>query len=369
MRFRRKTKLFPGVYLNFSKSGISTTIGVPGASINFGKQGAYLNTGIPGTGIYNRQRIGGGTTQEKHIPLSDTDIPTESYLNEEIGAIKTENAEATTTEGLKELKKTLLDCYQERNDLKKEIANAQSKLTIATILLIFTSVLIFGFFIKWFKQNRKEKKEFLEDLKSQLENCFINIDIDAEEQIDKKYLNLLDTYRILITCEKIWDITSSVAIDQRTTRSAAGIAVTRRLIKFGFGNIDIIKSKYDALHFENANGGDIYIYPAFIAIVDAVKKFGLIDIRELDFKFQGQRFVESDKVPKDAFVVGNTWAKVNKNGSPDKRFKDNYQIPICQYGDISLSSKTGLNEAYSISSFDKSDKFSNAMIDYQKIVK
>lgn len=53
MRFRRKAKLFPGVYLNFSKSGISTTIGVPGASINLGKQGTYLNTGIPGTGLYD----------------------------------------------------------------------------------------------------------------------------------------------------------------------------------------------------------------------------------------------------------------------------------------------------------------------------
>jgi len=28
MGFRRRAKLFPGVYLNFSKNGISTTIGV-----------------------------------------------------------------------------------------------------------------------------------------------------------------------------------------------------------------------------------------------------------------------------------------------------------------------------------------------------
>lgn len=369
MRFRRKTKLFPGVYLNFSKSGISTTIGVPGASINFGKQGAYLNTGIPGTGIYNRQRIGGGQTHEKHVPVSDKEVPTESYSNDEIGAIKTDNAETTTTEGLQELKTTLLDCYEERNDLKKEIAKAKSKLIVATVIMGFSYILIFGFIIKWFKENTKDKRDYLEDIKHQLENCFINIDIDAEDQIDKKYFDLLETYKTLITCEKIWDITASVAIDQRATRSAAGTAVTRRLVKFGFGNIDIIKSKYEALHFENANGGDIYIYPAFIIIVDSFKKFGLVDIRELDFNFHGQRFIESEKVPKDAIVVGNTWAKVNKNGSPDKRFKENYQIPICQYGDINLTSKTGLNEAYSLSSFDKAEKFANSMIEYQKMIK
>src|SRR5690606_39308372 len=59
MRFRRRVKLFPGVRLNFSLSGISTTIGVPGLSVNIGKRGTYLNTGIPGTGLYSRQKIGG----------------------------------------------------------------------------------------------------------------------------------------------------------------------------------------------------------------------------------------------------------------------------------------------------------------------
>ena len=368
MRFRRRAKLFPGVYLNFSKTGISTTIGVPGASVNFNKQGAFLNTGIPGTGIYDRQKIGGGKNTQ-NIPVADTNTPIESYSTGQIGVIRTEQAEATTTEGLQELKKTLLDCYQERNDLKKEIGKAKSKLTLATVLLVFSYILIFGLFIKWFKENRKDKKEFLEDLKKQLENCFINIDIDADDQIDTQYLGLLETYKNLLTSELIWDITSSVSVDKRATRSAAANEVTRRAVKFDFGNIDIIKSKYDALHFENANGGDIYIYPAFVAIVDAQKKFGLVDIRELDFNFHGQRFIEEVKVPKDATVVDHTWAKVNKNGSPDKRFKVNYQIPICLYGDIKLTSTTGLNEAYSISNFDKSEKFAVAMTEYQKMIK
>lgn len=368
MRFRRRTKLFPGVYLNFSKTGISTTIGVPGASVNFNKQGAFLNTGIPGTGIYDRQKIGGGK-KTQNIPVADTNTPIESYSTEQIGVIRTEQAEATTTEGLQELKKTLLDCYQERNDLKKEIGKAKSKLTFTTVLLVSSYILIFGLFIKWFNENRKDKKEFLMDLEKQLENCFVNLDIDADIQIDSKYLGLLETYKNLLTSELIWDITSSVSVDQRATRSAAAAAVTRRAVKFDFGNIDIIKSKYDALHFENANGGDIYIYPAFVAIVDAQKKFGLVDIRELDFNFHGQRFIEEEKVPKDATVVDHTWVKVNKNGSPDKRFKDNYQIPICLYGDIELTSTTGLNEAYSISNFDKSEKFAVAMMEYQKMIK
>jgi len=57
MRYRNRIKLAPGLNINLSKSGISTTIGPRGANVNIGKTGAYLNTGIPGTGLYNRTKI------------------------------------------------------------------------------------------------------------------------------------------------------------------------------------------------------------------------------------------------------------------------------------------------------------------------
>lgn len=63
-RFRRSVKLFPGVRLNFSKSGISTSLGRPGASINLGPKGTRYTAGLPGTGIsYSAisSRPGGGT--------------------------------------------------------------------------------------------------------------------------------------------------------------------------------------------------------------------------------------------------------------------------------------------------------------------
>jgi len=50
-RFRKTIKLFPGVKLNFSKSGVSTSIGGSGATINISKRGTRGTVGIPGTGI------------------------------------------------------------------------------------------------------------------------------------------------------------------------------------------------------------------------------------------------------------------------------------------------------------------------------
>lgn len=370
MRFRRRVKLFPGVTLNFSKTGISTTVGVPGASVNFNKQGTFLNTGLPGTGIYDRKRIGGQKkSNSSNQNFQDLEIPQQEIIPNLRTELKsTENVEETTTEGLQELRDTLLSCYQEKNNLKREISKAKSSLQTSQILLVISFLIIIGFFIKWFKQNRDDKKEYLADLEKQLSECFVNIDIKTDEQIEKTFIELLESYKTLLTCQKIWDITSSSKIDNTATRSAASESITRKQVKFGFGNLDIIKSKFDALHFENANGGDLYIYPAFIAIVDSNKNFGLIDIREVEFGFISQKFLEEEGVPSDSNVIGNTWAKVNKNGSPDKRFKDNYQIPICLYGNIEIKSSTGLNEAYSLSNHDKAEQFSMTFKAYQKTI-
>ena len=85
MRFRKRLKLFPEVTLNFSKRGISTTIGAPGVSVNFNKQGTYLNVGIPGTGIYDRKK-NNSNTQTKRV------LHQQYFLSNQV-EISTENIE------------------------------------------------------------------------------------------------------------------------------------------------------------------------------------------------------------------------------------------------------------------------------------
>lgn len=68
LRFRRRVKLLPGVHVNISRSGISTSVGVRGASLTFGKRGTYLNTGLPGTGISWRSRVNNKHPATDSIP-------------------------------------------------------------------------------------------------------------------------------------------------------------------------------------------------------------------------------------------------------------------------------------------------------------
>ena len=67
MRFRKSFKIVPGVRINLSRSGVSTTLGGRGASVNIGRRGTRTTVGIPGTGLsfsqhaqwWSRGRSGG----------------------------------------------------------------------------------------------------------------------------------------------------------------------------------------------------------------------------------------------------------------------------------------------------------------------
>lgn len=82
-KFRKRIKIAPGVTLNLSKSGVSTTVGTKGASVNMGKNGIYLNTGIPGTGIYDRQRLDGKTKKKSNQQQNYVEQGYAEYAEEE----------------------------------------------------------------------------------------------------------------------------------------------------------------------------------------------------------------------------------------------------------------------------------------------
>ncbi len=79
-------------------------------------------------------------------------------------------------------------------------------------------------------------------------------------------------------------------------------------------------------------------------------KYGAIEYSSLSIDSGQTSFIESGQVPPDTEITGYTWQYVNKNGSPDRRFNNNRQIPVVNYGVISIQSVTGLNLVMHVSS-------------------
>lgn len=82
--YRKRIKIAPGIHLNLSKGGVSTSIGPKGAKISIGKNGTYLNTSIPGTGLYSRQKISGNRSSTPRSSLMDAGTGNTSISNNSV---------------------------------------------------------------------------------------------------------------------------------------------------------------------------------------------------------------------------------------------------------------------------------------------
>jgi hypothetical protein len=101
-------------------------------------------------------------------------------------------------------------------------------------------------------------------------------------------------------------------------------------------------------------------YPDLLYVWDG-KQYGAVSYDTMRIDGAPCYFNEEEGVPGDAVVTGHTWRYVNKNGSPDRRFKNNHQIPIALYGDLTLQSKTGLHVEILVSSAQKTIEFCNTL--------
>ncbi|PVY43250.1 DUF4236 domain-containing protein [Pontibacter virosus] len=357
LKFRRRQKLFPGVYLNFSSKGVSTTIGIPGLNVNVGQKGAYLNTGIPGTGLYNRQKISIDPSNNNLLHQHEESVYEPYYFMPRSleGEIKSKNANSVTSAGLSELKEMFLSANQEKADIQREIPNVSSQVKSAATLKTVSQLLIFGLFTDKFKKIHEEKSQYLTSLKHQEKECKVQLDIAIEPNIKHKHEQLMRSFKLVSGSVKVWDKTSS--IKNLENKSAAGQSVERTITHVGYNKIDIINADFDALYFQNKNGSDIYIYPAFAVVFDNLLNFGLVDLRELNISFRTSRFLEEEEIPSDSRIVGETWAKVNKDGTPDRRFKGNYKIPIVEYGEVIFKSPGGVHEVFMFSNHNAAKEF------------
>lgn len=365
--FRRRIKIIPGVHLNFSKSGITTSVGVKGSSMTFGKSGSYLNTSVPGLNIYNSQKLSNSNSNR-----TPEEYNTQQILGE-ADNIFSADIQEITSQNMQGVKEAIILAHQQRKELKTDLVKIQATLGTSKLKLNFSYILLYGLIKKTIPENIKidieAQKEAIKQAKEQIENCYVKLDIDFEPEIQEKYNKLVDTFRKLTTSQKIWDVTSAHFQDRVAARSSASTIVKKRNVKFSLKSLPEIKSDFEALYFQNANGADLYFYPSFIVMYSSKINFAIIGLDEITFNQSYVRFTETGTIPRDSKVIDKTWAKVNKNGTPDKRFKGNYQIPVVRYGEISLQTSTGLNEEYEFSNYESTQDFGQAFRDYQQIIK
>ncbi len=161
---------------------------------------------------------------------------------------------------------------------------------------------------------------------------------DLEGDVAAEYGQLVAAFRDVALCARIWRVVSQNMHGDRKHNAGATSSVERVPTALTFGGPGVLTTNVDVASLDAA-GTRVFFLPDRI-LTTAGSRVGSIAYADLRVADGQTRFSEDQPVPGDTTRVGTTWLYVNKNGSADRRFKNNRQLPIALYSDLRLSHPT-----------------------------
>ena len=335
-----KSVKFGAVRFNFSGSGIGMSVGIPGLRIGTGPRGAYISGGA--AGFRYRQSLG----REQRAQHAPAVRPVRISGGPESLMPIAPNIVATTDHETK----NVLELRDSTSDALLQSMNEQRHKTdlwpFASVGLgaVFLFLLSFGsawpegvhpgiaavfvglvFWVRWRDKMRKLTVLFYE----------------PDTATNQLYSALLTGLQHAASAVKLKSVanTSQYGDTKYSAGATEGLKFAVASLSLGQGpgvvanvEVPILKAGKTTLAF----------YP------DRVLAFqggavGGVAYHRLQAVSVGTRFIEHEVVPSDARVVDRTWQYVNKKGGPDKRFKNNRELPVCAYNQFNLSTSDGLD--------------------------
>ena len=184
----------------------------------------------------------------------------------------------------------------------------------------------------------------------------VTLEYSFDPEKEDEHTRRIDAWQLLAEGKKEWQVLTEQFNNNRKVNAGAGRSLKRIACKIEKGHPYYIKTNVDTIQITLHNKERLIILPDKVFFVRK-RKVGMIDYSDFRISVSSVRFVETDPIPKDAQVVGYTWQYVNKNGTPDQRFKNNKQIPLCLYGQVFLRSSSGLNVELQISNVQNARDF------------
>jgi hypothetical protein len=79
------------------------------------------------------------------------------------------------------------------------------------------------------------------------------------------------------------------------------------------------------------------------------RQYGVVPYGALQVGSRRFTMVETEAIPEDAKIVDYTWEKTNKDGSRDRRYKNNRRLPRCEYAELTLDHPAGFQAHFHFS--------------------
>jgi hypothetical protein len=363
--YLRKTVSAGPFRFNLSKSGVGVSVGVKGLRIGTGPRGHYVHAGRGG--LYYRASLGG--TRANSAPQHPSSSPRATAYAEE-GRVTMIDIQSGDVAAMRDATVTDLvdDLNKKQAQIPFSIAAVCGPLLVVMLALlqlqlhpsgqsfwvIVGSVAFVTALPAW------AAGEWLDSYKRSSVLLY-NLE---EEASAAAYRNVTERFDALAACHGKWHIASGGAVRDLTTwKRNAGAAhlVNRKAAGLEYSLPKVLRSNVTPPAI-TLSDRVFFFLPDFV-LVKSGGRFGTVGYDDLQIRAQASRFIEDGAPVADAQIVDRAWKHPNKGGGPDRRFRDNRQLPVCLYDAMHLSSSSGLNELMEFSRTGLVQLFSAALHD------
>lgn len=345
--YLRKSVSVGPIRFNFSKSGIGISAGIPGFRIGMGPKGNYVHMGAGG--LYYRATL-------------DPEQSTRRRLEQQQ---QTEQAAEVLHDGFVDIDSKHISELRDI-DAKDLLDELDRKRKMLPLWKLFALGSMIGFFTSWHYLEDHQYSIYIMLAGLILTPLIAMLDAlrkttviyyDLEEDAARKYEALLNAFKPLRDCRKLWHIESKASVSNLSEikkNAGATSIIKRKSVAIKEGLPPYVKTNVNIPSVPCGNE-TLYFFPDKLLVFTS-NGVGAVSYKNLNINTNPSRFIEEESLPGDAQVVGTTWRYVNKKGGPDKRFKNNRQLPIAQYHQVDFTSQSGLNERIHASKFGSADR-------------
>jgi hypothetical protein len=180
-----------------------------------------------------------------------------------------------------------------------------------------------------------------------------------EDEHAPSFQTLVDAFHGLARSGRVREVESAGGTqDWKRNAGATSLAQFRTLYP-GFGTPRGVTTNIEVPCLR-LRAGRVHFFP------DRILAFGGHDVgsvpySEVSVDCRQVRCIEQEGVPQDAQVVAHSWQFVNKDGSPDRRFSHNRELPVVLYAHVTLTSPRGLNVTLQVSDMGSAQMLTAAM--------
>lgn len=316
-RYRKSINLGHGFRINISKSGIGYSWGVKGARITKTARGTIRATAyIPGTGLsYTAETRTGHRSHKENRNFQDTSGLLPNVTEADVKAVGGVNAQD----------------YQ-----SAEYTDILSRIRVVRYATLICAALFCIFVFCFFVQGRLPVLTLGFAFLALWICCHtvfrvpMYYDFDDIEKADA-YFDLADKWLALNDNKKFVRINGEASLAKKTSGGASRGIMPGKI--FATNDVpDFLKTNIVPVGL-NLQNVQVVFLPDKVLVVSNTS-VGALNYDDIYLELNTIGYIETERVPSDATVIKQTWLKVNKDGSPDRRYKGNKQFPVCRYGYI-----------------------------------